>query len=1098
MSAPKKSLRPKSRGGLGLRPKSREEGLSEKANRESSVDFGDTEFRWDLDNQLSWNPLARLGFDPDKGKTGKVSDNAFYGAYVPETTTNIGEALEKSKSLKDFAGRVNPDDVFLSTTIAEGPIWSHEYTHRGIAQLKKRYKEDPEGFQETYGKDTVNLLERLSSDKKTDERATELLDDLTTKMTGVLNDMSQTQDTKFTDRELRGRESIQSRLKDSRVSDMWGLAKFSIDEDARLKGFSGLLLAAEDILKEKGEPPVAEKPGFFKRLFDKVGFAEGGVVEDNPIFKHHQKNVDEGTYVKNEDGSISTVYTTIMGDGEYEYLIPQVWDGKILSEDEAFDRAMSSGVEWPKAPAGEDGVRELEDLDKKLHEKMQGFAKGGKVKSMEEQMNLFEYGGLADDGMDIEPVTGNEVPPGSMAKEVRDDVPAMLSEGEYVVPADVVRYYGIKFFEDLRSEAKSGMVDMEENGRIGGAAVDSNGIPIDDSEELTPEEMAMLEEALAADSGMAMGGLATNQQPPQDPYQQQQTMYTQQYASGGVVKGYAPGGDVTKPTFTYGGGQSYPMGNPYGGGGAYSSTGGFEARTYVNETTGQTRTFQFLNGQPISYIPPGFVPMGQAETTKATADNLTSTATTTQQDRLYDEGAGDGKDAPDLSYDITSLTEAELENMANPNSLENTIAKGIFGMTGPIGAILGQIGAKARANQAKNELARRAEINQQIKEDVEEVLEGLKNETQPAVPAPTGTPAPSDTNIDDPTVPSSFNYSDDDTVMSQPISQQPSFFAAPNVPDITVSTLSPAPPGLPSMPMGGVMPDNPAPPGLPSGSTTTPPNVGTPTFAPPQAVPSLPSEPTFTGFPDMDFGIPGLGNPTAPTAQEQAFSDAFSNISMGETFSGDGRAPDYAGTPGYGLRGGPTLSGQPAPTNSIGLDIGGKSPTFGLSNTGGGKATDIGLNYSGIMSGTGTSDRAGFDMGDVAPGTPSSTAANAPGATANIGGRDVSIGYGAGQVDPGLAAAAAAAERGGGSDGPSGPSGGGTSGGGATGGGGADSGTGPSGGNASPGASGVGAPGVAGGEVGAGPGGTDAVGPMAKGGLVQRKKKKRKGLGGRP
>ena len=44
-----------------------------------------------------------------------------------------------------------------------------------------------------------------------------------------------------------------------------------------------------------------------------------------------------------------------------------------------------------------------------------------------------------------------------MAEEVRDDVPAMLSEGEYVVPADVVRYHGIEKFEDLRDEAKMGL-----------------------------------------------------------------------------------------------------------------------------------------------------------------------------------------------------------------------------------------------------------------------------------------------------------------------------------------------------------------------------------------------------------------------------------------------------------------------------------------------------------------------------------------------------------------------------------------------------------------------------------------------------------------
>jgi len=80
------------------------------------------------------------------------------------------------------------------------------------------------------------------------------------------------------------------------------------------------------------------------------------------------------------------------------------------------------------------------------------FNQGGIA--MEQQMSLFDEGGMKDDGMDVDPVSGNDVPPGSLAKEVRDDIPAQLSEGEYVVPADVVQYYGVKFFEDLRMEAK--------------------------------------------------------------------------------------------------------------------------------------------------------------------------------------------------------------------------------------------------------------------------------------------------------------------------------------------------------------------------------------------------------------------------------------------------------------------------------------------------------------------------------------------------------------------------------------------------------------------------------------------------------------------
>ena len=98
------------------------------------------------------------------------------------------------------------------------------------------------------------------------------------------------------------------------------------------------------------------------------------------------------------------------------------------------------------------------------------FNKGGM--SMEQQMSLFEEGGMKDDGLDRDPVSGNEIPPGSLAKEVRDDIPAQLSDGEYVVPADVVQYYGVKFFEDLRAEAKRGLAEMEATGRIGGEPVE--------------------------------------------------------------------------------------------------------------------------------------------------------------------------------------------------------------------------------------------------------------------------------------------------------------------------------------------------------------------------------------------------------------------------------------------------------------------------------------------------------------------------------------------------------------------------------------------------------------------------------------------------
>ena len=122
---------------------------------------------------------------------------------------------------------------------------------------------------------------------------------------------------------------------------------------------------------------------------------------------------------------------------------------------------------------------------------------------LEEQMELFQdEGGLKDDGMNKDPISGNEVPSGSLAEEVRDDIPAQLSEGEYVVPADVVRYYGVKFFEDLRMEAKRGLAQMERDGRIGGEPIAVATLEVQaDADQLDPEDEKKLREMMKVNKG---------------------------------------------------------------------------------------------------------------------------------------------------------------------------------------------------------------------------------------------------------------------------------------------------------------------------------------------------------------------------------------------------------------------------------------------------------------------------------------------------------------------------------------------------------------------------------------------------------------------
>jgi hypothetical protein len=84
-----------------------------------------------------------------------------------------------------------------------------------------------------------------------------------------------------------------------------------------------------------------------------------------------------------------------------------------------------------------------------------------------------------------------ELPFGSLEKEIADDIPVMLSEGEYVVPADVVRYWGLKHLEDMRMMAKCGLMSLQDDGRL--HVVDEDGEPVETAESEEAHDAPMLE-----------------------------------------------------------------------------------------------------------------------------------------------------------------------------------------------------------------------------------------------------------------------------------------------------------------------------------------------------------------------------------------------------------------------------------------------------------------------------------------------------------------------------------------------------------------------------------------------------------------------------
>jgi len=158
--------------------------------------------------------------------------------------------------------------------------------------------------------------------------------------------------------------------------------------------------------------------------------------------------------------------------------------------------ARNAKLDFEYSGYNEGGMAMDEQMDAVFKSSRTGYAVGGSV----------DLDSVPDNTVGMDPVSGNEIPLGSLPEEVRDDIPAQLSEGEYVVPADVVRYYGVKFFEDLRADAKFGYQDMEENGRIGGEPAGMEMVDPEDDMMFDISELEVMEVPDEEPVGAFFGG----------------------------------------------------------------------------------------------------------------------------------------------------------------------------------------------------------------------------------------------------------------------------------------------------------------------------------------------------------------------------------------------------------------------------------------------------------------------------------------------------------------------------------------------------------------------------------------------------------------
>jgi len=282
------------------------------------------------------------------------------------------------------------------------------------------------------------------------------------------------------------------------------------------------------------------------------------------------------------------------------------------------------------------------------------------------------------DEVDVDPVSGNEVPPGSLPEEVRDDIPARLSEGEYVVPADVLRFYGMKFFEDLRAEAKRGLAQMEAEGRIGGEPISEpdEELPFSDEELLTTED------------------------------REEETQEQMMASMGGSV-GYQGGGFQPNVPAWMSRLQNISPG----------AEGATQFKIFVNDRGQEVSVLVDANNQPVFSVPSGY----RLKSEPAPGDITPIEETVVPKDN--NDGPMNKKDATAKALEFAKKRREETKiNYSDPIEVEKAVDT--YYSSGPALSILGFVGDKFK----KNSLIKGIDtaLNSKLDPPIKEALETQK------------------------------------------------------------------------------------------------------------------------------------------------------------------------------------------------------------------------------------------------------------------------------------------------------------------------------------------------------------------------------------
>lgn len=232
--------------------------------------------------------------------------------------------------------------------------------------------------------------------------------------------------------------------------------------------------------------------------------------------------------------------------------------------------------------------------------------------------------------MQRDPISGNEIPVGGTPKGVRDDIEAnidgqgevRLSEGEFIIPANVTSFYGPDFFEDLIENATEQMEELGVGDRV--AQRQEMGYGQEESPDFTEEELMELENEMSGVIGFASGGLVKSLTPNADDVKP-----VSQVDFGGIA--------ASSPTFPALGFHLDGL-NP-----AFPGQTDVKVVPYIGPK-GEILNVVIQNGKVITRIPEGFKPQGQAPEVKqdSTGEEETVDRSVRGQQR-YNEGPDEGE-----------------------------------------------------------------------------------------------------------------------------------------------------------------------------------------------------------------------------------------------------------------------------------------------------------------------------------------------------------------------------------------------------------------------------------------------------------------------